>query len=78
MSKWSSAQENEKINKAAVSEYKHHTKIRPSVKYKELHKEMLVVFQKARMALVKISKYLQGANWGPGSQSEETCSCEFP
>ena len=46
--KWSSAQESEKIKKAAVSEYKHHTKIRPSVIYKELQKEMLVVFQKAR------------------------------
>ena len=48
VSKWSSAKESEKIKKAAVSEYKHHTKIRPSVKYEELHKEMLVVFQKAR------------------------------
>ena len=48
VSKWSSEKERMKIKKAATSEYKNHTKIRPSVKYKELYKAMLEVFQKAR------------------------------
>ena len=48
VSKWSSEKERAKIKKAATSEYKNHTKIRPSIKYKELHKAMLLVFQQAR------------------------------
>ena len=42
------SKEREKIKVAAVSEYRSHFKIRPSVKYRQLHETLLDVFKKAR------------------------------
>ena len=47
VSKWVS-KEREKIKAAAVSEYRSHFKIQPSVKYSQLHKTLLDVFKKSQ------------------------------